>query len=66
MAMKRICDICGAAIETVGYQYPPPSVLTDNVGKEAVDSSMTDVCPECVAARAKNIIAVLLTKAVGK
>ena len=67
MAMKRVCDICGAEAMERCYQFVVPSILTDNIGIEfaPVDSSMTDVCDKCVAGRQPDIIAALLKKAMG-
>jgi hypothetical protein len=49
------------------YQYPVPSVLTDNSGIEfkAFDSSMTDVCEKCADERPADVIATLRKKAEG-
>jgi len=67
MAMTRVCDLCKASAMTKCYQFPVPSVLTDNSGLEfkAIDPSMSDLCPECVAKRPGEAIALLLKKAEG-
>lgn len=67
MAMKRVCDICGAEAMETCYEFSVPSVLIDNDGREfkAVDSSGTDVCPDCVAKRQVDIVATLVKKAQG-
>ena len=67
MAMKRVCDICGAEAMDKCYQFVVPSILTDNRGVEfkAVDSSMTDACDKCIEGRQPDIIAALVKKAMG-
>ena len=68
MAMKRVCDLCGASImEGTAYMFPVPSVLTDNSGADAkaVDSSMTDVCLKCATTRQADIVAKIVAKATG-
>lgn len=63
MAMTRVCDICGKPVAELCYQYPVPSVLVDNVGKEPADSSFTDVCPTCATERAAEVVALITAKA---
>jgi hypothetical protein len=63
--IKRVCDICNADITTgTGYQFTIPSVLIDNDGKEQapLDSSQTDVCPECTTKRPADVVARLIAK----
>lgn len=66
MAEVRQCDICKKIIDPVTYkQFPPPSPMLDGKGGEAADSSMTDVCPTCQAAKGQEIINLLVKKADG-
>ena len=67
MAMKRVCDICGAEAMKTCYEFSVPSVLIDNNGREFTpfDSSGTDACPECIVTRRADIVAVLIKKAQG-
>ena len=64
MAMKRICDICGAdAGVGMAYQFTAPEILTDNKGAEPGDSSDTDVCESCATGKKSAIVAELTRKA---
>lgn len=64
MAMKRICDICGAdAGVGKAYQFTAPEVLTDNRGTDPGDSSPTDVCESCSTGKKSAIVAELIRKA---
>ena len=64
MAMTRVCDICkGERAMLKAYQFSTPAILTDNVGAEGGDSSMTDVCDQCIASKQVEVVAKLVTKA---
>jgi len=67
MAMKRVCDICGAEAMKTCYEFSAPSVLIDNDGRAGIpfDSSGTDACPACIVTRQADIVAMLVKKAQG-